>query len=349
MGELAVVPGKFSMASILVTGGAGFIGSNLCRSLLAEGHVVHCVDNFVTGSRENIAALTRYENFFFYEFDIANPSLSKLIEARLDYVYHLACPTGVPNLTLLATEMLHACSYGMFNVLELAKAHSAKLLFTSTAEIYGQPLKSPQDETYTGNVHPMGIRSAYEEGKRFSEACLAAYVRYHGLDARVVRVFNTYGPGMSLADRRVIPQFIGSVQRGEALRIFGDGSQTRTHLFVDDLVRGLKLVMSAGMPGEVYNVGGELPMTVRALAELVIALTGHGAGISLEPHFIEDHTHRRPSTEKAKSLGWSQEVLIADGLQRMIDLHIAPQRATRMPLPAEAPAEELAASKLAVV
>lgn len=336
------------MASILVTGGAGFIGSNVCRSLLLEGHRVHSVDNYITGSRENVAALSPHDNFTFYEFDIANPAFATLFSEKIDFVYHLACPTGVPNLTVLATEMLHACSYGMFNVLDLAKSHEAKMLFTSTAEIYGQPQVSPQTEEYTGNVHPMGIRSAYEEGKRFSESCLAAYVRYHGLDARVVRVFNTYGPGMSLRDRRVIPQFISSVQQGEPLRIYGDGSQTRTHLFVDDLIRGLHLAMHAGKPGEVYNVGGESPMTVRDLAELVIALTGHPAGIEYEPHFIEDHTNRRPHTEKIQSLGWTQTVPIAVGLQRLIDLHIAPRAVVENAV-AEAPADELVASKLAVV
>ncbi|HWO07383.1 MAG TPA: NAD-dependent epimerase/dehydratase family protein [Candidatus Paceibacterota bacterium] len=310
------------MASILVTGGAGFIGSNLCKSLLDEGHIVHCVDNLVTGNRNNVAALSQHDNFIFYEFDIANPALAQLFPTRLDYIYHLACPTGVPNLTRLATEMLHACSYGMFNVLELAKQHEAKMVFTSTAEIYGQPERTPQDEDYTGNVHPMGIRSAYEEGKRFSESCLAAYVRYHGLDARVVRVFNTYGPGMSLSDRRVIPQFISSVLRKEPLRVYGDGSQTRTHLYVDDLVRGIRLVMDKGLPGEAYNIGSEHPMTVRELAELVIELTSHDEGIEYVPHFIEDHRHRKPSIEKAKQLGWQQEVEITIGLQKMIGLHI---------------------------
>jgi nucleoside-diphosphate-sugar epimerase len=338
------------MASILVTGGAGFIGSNLCRSLLSEGHVVHCVDNLITGSNENIVTLSAYENFSFHNFDTSNPELVQLFTTRFDYIYHLACPTGVPNLTKLATEMLHACSYGMFNVLELAKQHGAKMVFTSTAEVYGQPEKSPQTEEYTGNVHPMGMRSAYEEGKRFSEACLAAYVRYHGLNARVVRVFNTYGPGMSLADRRVIPQFISSVQRGEPLRIYGDGSQTRTHLFVDDLIRGIKLVMEKGLPGEAYNVGGEHPMTVRELADLVIKLTGHDAGIHHEPHFIEDHQHRRPSTEKAKRLGWRQEVPISDGLQFMIDLHIAPKRSVApATAPLVEPTEEVLTPKLAPV
>ncbi len=335
------------MASILVTGGAGFIGSNLCRTLLEEGHVVHGVDNLITGSRENIAALSEYPSFRFFETDIAAPDFASHIIEKYDFIYHLACPTGVPNLTRLATEMLHTCSFGMFNVLDLAKAQGAKLLFTSTAEIYGQPEKFPQDEEYTGNVHPMGIRSAYEEGKRFSESCLAAYVRYHGLDGRVVRVFNTFGPGMSLSDQRVIPQFIGSVKRNEAIRIFGDGSQTRTHLYVDDLVRGLRLAMDAGTPGDVYNMGGEQPMSIRSLAELITELTAHDAGIEYVPHFIEDHRDRRPSVEKARALGWRQEILIRDGLQIMIDLHIP--RIIESPETAAESVEQLATGKLAVI
>jgi len=335
------------MALYLVTGGAGFIGSNLCRTLLEEGHSVHGVDNFITGSRENIAALSEYSAFTFIETDIAKPDFASHITAKYDYIFHLACPTGVPNLTLLATEMLHTCSYGMFNILDLAKAQGSKFLFTSTAEIYGQPEKFPQDEEYTGNVHPMGIRSAYEEGKRFSESCLAAYVRYHGVDGRVVRVFNTFGPGMSLSDQRVIPQFVGSVKRGEAIRIYGDGSQTRTHLYVDDLVRGLHLAMNAGTPGEVYNIGGEHPLSIRSLAELVIELTTHEAGIEYVPHFIEDHRDRRPSVEKARSLGWRQEILVRDGLQILIDHHI-PRPAEAMETASEN-IDQLAAGKLAVI
>lgn len=311
------------MASILVTGGAGFIGSNLCRALLAEGHIVHAVDNGITGSRSNIAALESDANFFFYPLDISTPQfVEAFFHTKIDAIYSLACPTGVPNLITLAEEMLHTCSYGTFNVLEIAKHHGAKLLLTSTAEVYGQPLVSPQDETYTGNVNPLGVRSAYEEGKRFAEATLAMYVRKHGVDARVVRIFNTFGPWMSLSDFRVIPQFIHSVMTDQPLRLYGDGLQTRTHLYVDDLVRGLQLVMEKGTPGEAYNVGGEHQMTVRELAELVITLTKHDAGIFYEPHFIEDHTHRRPSVEKAKSLGWSQQVSVEEGLRRMITHHL---------------------------
>lgn len=313
------------MATILVTGSAGFIGSNLSRMLLEEGHRVLGVDNYITGTRENTAALEKYEQFAFLEIDIANPGFELLFDThRIDEIYHLACPTGVPNLRLLAAEMLTTCSYGMFNVLELARKHGSKVLFTSTAEVYGQPEIFPQHEEYNGNVSPLGERSAYEEGKRFSESVLAMYVRRYGVDARVVRVFNTYGPGMSLSDKRVIPQFLQSILNNEPLKIYGDGSQTRCHLYVDDLVHGLRTVMAKGLPGEAYNVGSERQMTVLELAQLLISLTKYEGGITHEPHFIEDHRHRRPSVEKARALGWQQRVSIEDGLQRMIELHLAP-------------------------
>ena len=305
------------MATILVTGSAGFIGSNLSRSLLQEGHVLIGVDNYITGSRANTAALSIFPNFSFHETDITTPVFLSLFPKPIEYIYHLACPTGVPNLRLLATEMLAIGSIGMWNVLEVARAHNAKLLFTSTAEVYGQPEKFPQDESYNGNVSTMGERSAYEEGKRFSEALLAMYVRKHGLDARVVRVFNTYGPGMSLNDKRVIPQFLTSVMEGTPLCVYGDGSHTRCHLFVDDLVRGLKVVMEKGLPGEAYNVGSDTQMTVLELAKLVMSITRHTT-IEHHPHFIEDHRHRRPSVEKVRALGWRQEITIAEGLQRML-------------------------------
>ena len=317
------------MATILISGSAGFIGSNLSRLLLGEGHSVIGVDNYITGTRANTESLVAYERFTFHESDITDPAFALFFgDQHIDYVYHLACPTGVPNLKILSTEMLTTCSYGMFNVLELAKKHGARVLFTSTAEAYGQPEKFPQDESYNGNVSTTGERSPYEEGKRFSEAVLAMYVWKHGLDARIVRVFNTYGPGMSLADRRVIPQFLQSILEEQPIRIYGDGSQTRCHLFIDDLLRGLRIVMEKGLAGHVYNVGSEKQMTVRELAELMIDMTKHAAGISYEPHFIEDHRHRRPAVEKANQLGWKQEIPIEEGLKRMIALHIPEVSAT---------------------
>jgi UDP-glucuronate decarboxylase len=316
--------------SILVTGAAGAIGSHICRSLLEEGHTVYAVDNFITGTRAHIDPLLGNERFVFYEIDIAHPAFVALFDTNIiEYIYHLACPTGVPNLRTYATEMLITCSYGMFNVLEVARKHHSKVVFSSTAEVYGQPEKFPQDELYSGNVNPLGERSAYEEGKRFAESVLAMYVRKHGLDARVVRVFNTYGPGMTLEDQRVIPQFLKCIDRGEPLRIYGDGSQTRSHLYIDDLVAGLEIVMLKGRPGEAYNIGSEYALSVRKLAELLIALTGHQYGIENEPHFIEDHRHRLPSVEKVKQLGWRQRVTIEDGLKRMIAAYLLPAHAKK--------------------
>jgi len=251
--------------------------------------------------------------------DIVDASVIDAFQGeRIDYIYHLACPTGVPNLVVLAEEMLKTCSLGTIHVLELARKHGSRVLLTSSAEAYGDPQEFPQREDYTGNVDPIGPRSAYEEGKRFSEACVATYVRKYGVSAVIVRIFNTYGPGMSLDDTRVIPQFLRNVRDKKPFKIYGDGSQTRTHLFVDDLVNGLRVVMEKGRAGEVYNTGGNTSMSIRALAELVISLTGHEAGINFQPHFIHDHAGRCPSTEKVRELGWEQHVSLEDGLRRML-------------------------------
>ena len=312
------------MASILVTGGSGFIGSNLCRTLLEQGHTVHAVDNLITGKRENVAPLLSQRQFSFYELDIVDVSILDTFKKKhLDYIYHLACPTGVPNLTILAEEMLRTCSIGTFHVLELARQHHARVLYASSAEVYGDPEVFPQHEEYTGNVHPLGPRSAYEEGKRFSEACISMYASRYAVDARVVRIFNTYGPGMSLDDTRVIPQFVRSVRDNKPLRIYGDGGQTRAHMYVDDLVRGFLVVMEKGNVGEAYNLGNDIPMTIRALADLVIELTGHKAGIDFRPHFISDHGKRCPTVEKVKKLGWQPSIAIEEGLNQMFALHLA--------------------------
>ncbi|HYF12865.1 MAG TPA: NAD-dependent epimerase/dehydratase family protein, partial [Candidatus Paceibacterota bacterium] len=281
----------------------------------------------ITGRRENIADLLGNRLFSFHEVDIATPEFFEAFkEVPVNYIYNLACPTGVPNLTTLAEEMMRSCSFGVFNVFEIAKIHKARVLYSSTAEIYGDPERFPQDENYYGNVDPTGPRSAYEEGKRFGEATAVMYVRKYGVDAVIVRIFNTYGPGMSLDDQRVIPQFIKSVRDKLPFRIYGTGSQTRSHLYVDDLINGLITVMEKGTTGEVYNVGSEHPMTIKELAEMVVEMTRHGAGISFVPHFIADHNGRHPSVEKVKSLGWSQKVHIKDGLLRMIGAYLVPEK-----------------------
>ena len=318
------------MATILVTGGAGFIGSNLCRFLLDRNHTVHAIDNLITSNHKNIESFLQHPHFSFHCTDIGRKDfVDTFSNIHIDAIYHLACPTGVPNLTKLAEEMARTCSCGTLNVLELARLHNAHILYTSSAEAYGDPLQTPQKEQYTGNVDTIGSRSAYEEGKRFSETCVALYARKYNLRAITVRVFNTYGPGMSLNDTRVIPQFIKSIKEQKPLRIYGDGMQTRSHLYVDDLIRGFATLMEKGISGEIYNVGNDVPMTIRELAELMTSLTNHAAGITYEEHFINDHNQRCPSTEKVRTLGWKPEVSIHDGLSRMIALHIPQQNNKR--------------------
>ena len=312
---------------VLIAGVGGFIGSNLARMLLNEGHTVFGVDNLMTGTHENVAALSNHERFTFVANDICTPDFQNVFPGiRFDEIYHLACPTGVPNLVILAEEMLHTCSFGTYNVLNRARKDGAKVLFTSTAEMYGQPEQFPQHEQYNGNVNPLGIRSAYEEGKRFSESILATYVRKYGLNARVVRVFNTYGPGMSLNDERVIPHFLKCIAESRPLRIYGDGSQTRSHLYVTDLLAGLRIAMEHGTQGEAYNCGGGNPIAIRELAELMLQLSEHPHGIEYKEHFIEDHRGRLPDVAKIEALGWKQTIALEEGLQRMF-AHYLPEHA----------------------
>jgi len=305
---------------VLVTGGAGFIGSNLCRTLLDSGDEVCAVDNLITGKIENLIPLFGDRNFHFFGMDITHPVFLDIFSGiSLDQVYHLACPTGVPNIKILGEEMILACSTGTLNVMEISRLHGAKTVYSSSAEIYGQPEKTPQEENYNGNVNPVGARSAYEEGKRFSESIVKMYVDKYDIDADIVRIFNTYGPGMSLSDQRVIPQFLQNISAGRELTIFGDGSQTRTLLYVDDLIRGIMLVMERGGQGEIYNIGGDEQISIKNLAKMTKRLTGCTGNIAYAPHFIEDHSHRQPSVERIKRLGWQPEISLEDGLARMIE------------------------------
>lgn len=311
-----------SRKNILVTGGAGFIGSNLSRALLEEGHRVDCVDNLITGYSESIAALKSNKRFRFIKMDITSPEFPTICgQNRYDEIYHLACPTGVPNIKILGEEMMQTCSIGTNQVLRLALMHNAKLVYTSSAEVYGDPKVFPQAEDYHGNVNPVGARSAYEEGKRFSEALAALYVSKYKLDARVVRLFNVFGPGMSLNDQRVIPQFISKIKQGKKITIFGDGSQNRTLLYVDDLVDGLRLTLRKGQRGEVYNLGGTTQLTMIELYEMMQSLIGRKIEVDFQPHFIEDHAGRQPSTGKITALGWKPKVSVQEGLMRMLAQH----------------------------
>ncbi|OGF27524.1 hypothetical protein A2303_01520 [Candidatus Falkowbacteria bacterium RIFOXYB2_FULL_47_14] len=303
----------------LVDGGAGFIGSNLCGHLLAQGYEVFAVDNLITGKIKNISRYSHDQRFHFIEMDINDSEFPETFRnIKINEIYHLACPTGVPNIKKLGEEMINTCSRGTFNVMSLARAHGAGVVYSSSAEVYGQPEETPQSEHYTGNVNPIGPRSAYEEGKRFAESIIKMYADKYGLNAKIVRIFNTYGPGMSLSDQRVMPQFLQSIIRGKKLTIFGDGSQTRTFLYVSDLLSGLELVMKNGKPGEAYNIGGDNQITIKELAELMKKLTGYRLEVEFVPHFIEDHNHRQPAVSKAELLGWRQTVSLEEGLKRMI-------------------------------
>lgn len=313
------------MRDVLVTGGSGFIGSNICRSLLDEGARVVCVDSLITGSIDSVKPLVSRDGFRFIRQDITEDRFVDIaMERRYDEIYHLACPTGVPNIRKYGEEMLRVCSVGTNNVLQIARHHGSRLVFTSSAEVYGDPEVSPQHETYTGNVDPIGPRSAYEEGKRFSEALLKMYVDKYGVDAKIARVFNAFGVGMSTEDTRVIPGFVEKIRRGHDVTIYGDGTQTRTHMYVDDLVAGLKLIMERGRPGEAYNIGGQDEIRISELFEKIRSLVHGDISARFEPHFIEDHLGRRPLVEKVRDLGWNQQVSVEEGLKRMLRAHGIP-------------------------
>jgi nucleoside-diphosphate-sugar epimerase len=301
----------------LVAGGAGFIGSNLCRLLLDRGHYVDAVDDLSTGRIGNIADLISHPRFSFIQADVADTDICSSLRGRhYTQVYHLACPTGVPNIALLGEQMFLASSAGTLNLLRIAKRSGAKFLFASTAEIYGDPEIFPQPESYAGNVDPVGPRSAYEEAKRYGEALTRFYGRSHGVETRIVRIFNTYGSNMSPVDQRVIPQMFARLTAGQPVVIFGDGSQTRTFLHVDDLLAGFLLVMDRGERGEVYNIGGSTQITVRGLFELVKLATGLAGTAVYQEHFIEDHRGRWPDTTKIEALGWRQRIPLSEGVRR---------------------------------
>jgi len=307
---------------VLITGGAGFIGHNLIKNLLHEDAEVYAVDNFLTGKKENISGFLNNKNFHFFQLDISTQRFKKVFDGlEFDRIYHLACPTGVPNIHIMGEEMIHACSFGTFNVLDIAKKSKAKLLFSSSCEVYGQPEVFPQTEMYTGNVDHIGSRSPYEEGKRFSETILKFYTRKYNVDAKIVRFFNIYGPGMSLEDTRVLPKFFKSIKEGRSLEVYGDGSQTRTFLYIDDLLKGLEIVMDTGKSGEAYNLGTDRQISISDLAELVLKISRADSKIEYVPHFISDHKDRLPSLEKICNLGWRQSVALEDGLKKMTEYY----------------------------
>ncbi len=304
------------MKRAVITGGAGFLGSHLCERLLAEGCRVVCVDNLVTGNRANVAHLADNEYFEFLEHDVSQPFE---IEGEVDYILHFASPASPIDYLELPIQTLKVGSLGTHNTLGLARAKSARYLLASTSEVYGDPLIHPQPESYWGNVNPVGPRGVYDEAKRFAEAMAMAYHRYHGLEVRIVRIFNTYGPRMRPRDGRVVPAFIQQCLTGEPLTVFGDGTQTRSFCYVDDLVEGIYRLLQSNEPDPV-NIGNPYEMTIREFAEEVLRLTGAQSTLTFHPLPVDDPKTRQPDITRAREiLGWEPKVALADGLTKTVE------------------------------
>jgi dTDP-glucose 4,6-dehydratase len=308
---------------ILITGGAGFIGSHLCDRLLADGHSVVALDNLITGATRNIQHLAGRDDFLFIKHNVSNYIY---VDGPFEAVLHFASPaspsqTAATGYLQLPIQTLKAGALGTHNALGVAKAKGAKFLLASTSEVYGDPLEHPQTETYWGHVDPVGPRSVYDEAKRFAEAITMAYHRAHGVDTRIVRIFNTFGPRMQLDDGRVVPNFVGQALRGEPLSVYGDGSQTRSFCYVSDLVDGIVRLLHTNEHGPV-NVGNPNEMTILAFAELINKITGNAGGVRFVPQGRTqgDPQQRRPDIGKAKRvLGWEPRVGIEEGLQLTIE------------------------------
>lgn len=294
----------------LVAGGAGFIGSTLCRHLLDRGDAVVCVDNLVTGRRENVTGLLGHPAFELLERDICE---RVVVDGSVDAVLHLASPASPADFARLPLEIMHAGSTGTRNLLDLARARGARFLLASTSEVYGDPLQHPQPESYWGNVNPVGPRAVYDEAKRFSEALTATYHRVHGVDIRIVRIFNTYGPGLRPDDGRVMSNFLTQARSGRPLTVYGDGSQTRSFCYVDDAVRGILAVLDSDHRGPV-NVGNPEETTVRDLAQAVVDMTGGASDIVHQPLPEDDPVRRCPDITLARSLGWEPKISLPEGL-----------------------------------
>ena len=313
------------MQTVLVAGGAGFIGKHLCESLLEDNYSVICVDDFVTSDKKNLEKLLKNPNFKFIEQDITKQIDSSLFP-EVDYIFHLASPAS-PNKKSprsyinFPIETLLANSIGTKNLLDLAKEKNSKFLYVSSSEVYGDPLISPQKEDYFGNVSPNGVRSVYDEGKRFGEAITMAYFRKYNLDTRIIRIFNTYGPFMQIDDGRVVSNFINQAVKNNPLTVYGKGEQTRSFCYVDDMVRGLKLAMfTDNTSGEVFNLGNPDEKTILQLAELIKKLTNSSSEIIFEDLPQDDPKSRNPDIAKAKQvLDWEPRVKTEDGILKTIE------------------------------
>lgn len=305
-----------SQKTAVVTGGAGFLGSHLCDRLLLEGMKVVCIDNLLTGNLNNISHLFGNENFSFIKHDITN---FIFVPGKVDYILHFASPASPIDYLKLPIQTLKVGSLGTHKVLGLAKEKNARILLASTSEVYGDPEIHPQEETYWGNVNPIGPRGVYDEAKRFAEAITMAYHRYHGIETRIVRIFNTYGPRMRLDDGRALPAFVGQALRGQDITVFGDGSQTRSFCYVSDLVEGIyRLLLSDEV--EPVNIGNPDEITIQQFAEEVLKIMDSKSKIIYQPLPQDDPKVRQPNIEKAKRiLGWQPKVERAEGLKITIE------------------------------
>lgn len=315
---------------VLITGAAGFLGSHLCDRFINEGYHVIGMDNLITGDLKNIEHLFKLEQFEFYHHDV-----TKFIHVpgKLDYILHFASPASPIDYLKIPIQTLKVGAMGTHNCLGLAKAKGARILVASTSEVYGDPLVHPQTEEYWGNVNPVGPRGVYDEAKRYMESITMAYHTFHGVDTRIVRIFNTYGPRMRLNDGRALPAFIGQALRGEDLTVFGDGSQTRSFCYVDDLIDGIyRLLLSDYiMP---VNIGNPIEISLKDFAEEILALTGNKVKIVYKPLPVDDPQQRQPDITKAKTiLGWEPKVSRAEGLKITYDYFksLPPEELTKQP------------------
>jgi dTDP-glucose 4,6-dehydratase len=326
---------------ILITGGAGFLGSHLCELFIAQGHEVRCLDNFITGRPENIAHLMGHERFSFVKYNVCD---YLHVDGPLDAVMHFASPASPQDYLELPIATLKVGALGTHKALGLAKAKNARFLLASTSEVYGDPLVNPQPETYWGNVNPISPRGVYDEAKRFAEAMTMAYHRYHGVDTRIVRIFNTFGPRMRPNDGRVVSNFIVQALQNKPLTVFGDGLQTRSFCYVDDLIRGISALLMVESNRTVaertnragflskraeadresvhdpVNIGNPRELTVMDIAQLVLKRTGSQSSIQQHPLPVDDPKVRRPNIQRAKSLlGWEPKIELEDGLSKTIE------------------------------
>ncbi|OGG30638.1 hypothetical protein A3A63_02290 [Candidatus Gottesmanbacteria bacterium RIFCSPLOWO2_01_FULL_46_9] len=311
---------KLSRKTSIVTGGAGFIGSNLCQKLLESGHSVYAIDNLITGSEKNIDALKSNPNFTFIRWDV---TAEMPVLQNVQYVFHLASPASVVDYQKFDEETALVNSQGTRNLLRFAKVYKAKFLFASTSEVYGDPLEHPQKESYWGNVNPNGMRSCYDESKRFGEMMTMLYIRTKGLDGRIIRIFNTYGPNMRKNDGRVISNFINQALDGKPITVYGDGSQTRSFCYVSDLVAGIMAVLfSDTTKGAVINLGNPQEYTMLEIAKKVQGMTQTASQIVFTQLPVDDPVKRKPDiTKVTKLVGWKPKVGLEEGLKKTIEYY----------------------------